>query len=195
MERRRMDEKHHDHFIAYVNDMLAVERDLAQAVRGQLEDERIDRHAGLRDVLLDCVSGSEARAEILGKFAHGTGGVLGAAVKGTVMAVAGTLAGIYGRLRDHPVSRMVRDDIIALDVAVTGYGMLLTLGRCLDHKECIAFAQLALLGCPPLVARLDHVLPLVIAAELAEEAPLVNAAGAELAQDAIRQVWQHLPRL
>ncbi|MEK7952246.1 hypothetical protein [Luteolibacter soli] len=188
-----MNDAHRKHLAAYMNDMLAVERDLSQAVRGQLEDERIDRHEGLRDLLLDVVAGSEGRTDILRKISQSEGGVLGAAVKGTVMAVAGTLAGIYGRLREHPVSRMVRDDIIALDVAVTGYGMLLTLARCLDQKESIAFAQLALLGCPPLVTRLDHVLPLIIAAELAEDAPVPAPDGAELAQDAIRQVWQQLP--
>ncbi len=188
-----MNDIHRKHLDASLNDMLAVERDLSQAVRGQLEDGRIDDHEGLRDILLDIVAGSEGRTDILRKISQAQGGAIGAAVKGTVMAVAGTLAGIYGKLREHPVSRMVRDDIIALDVAVTGYGMLLTLARCLDQKECIAFAQLALLGCPPLVTRLDHVLPLIIASELAEEVPLPAPAGAELAQDAIRQVWQKMP--
>ncbi|MCW1923075.1 hypothetical protein OKA05_10970 [Luteolibacter arcticus] len=188
-----MNEIHRKHLTAYLNDMVAVERDISQAVRGQLEDERVDRHEGLRDILLDIVAGSEGRTDFLRKISQGGGGALGAAVKGTVMAVAGTLAGIYGKLREHPVSRMVRDDIIALDVAVTGYGMLLTMARCLDQKECTAFAQLALLGCPPLVSRLDHVLPLVIAHELAEDGPIPVPDGVELAQDAIRQVWQQLP--
>jgi hypothetical protein len=188
-----MNDKQRHALVTSIHDMLALERDILHAVGGQLADERIDRHPGLRNILQDIVAGSQFRADTWERLSKEHGGGLGATVKGGLMAVAGAVAGIYDKLREHPVSRMVRDDIIALDVAVTGYGMLLTLGRCLDHKEAVALSQLAMVACAPLVVRLDFELPLIIAMELAEDGPEPDTAAVELAQDAIRQVWQHLP--
>ncbi|RYD31900.1 MAG: hypothetical protein EOP87_13845 [Verrucomicrobiaceae bacterium] len=136
-----MNEKHHDSLKQYVNDMIAVERDIANAVKLQTEDDRINASGELRAVLDQIVSRSESRLVVLKKISEIEGGSLGAAVKEGITAVTGTLAGVYGKLREHPVSRMVRDDIVALEVASVSYGMLLTLGLSVGHQETVAIAE------------------------------------------------------
>lgn len=184
-----MNDKHHDSLKRYVNDVIGLESDIANAVAGQLADDRLDHHPGLADMLHEIVLGSEARIARLRSLSGEEGGKLGAAVKEAATTVTGILAGIYGRIREHPVSRMVRDDIIAMDVAATSYGMLRTLALAVGHEETGAIALEGLRAAPPRVLKLTDLLPGIVAAELAREAPLVNPDAARLANAEIRAAW------
>lgn len=186
-----MNEKHLDSLKQYVNDMIGLERDIANAVKLQVEDERVNEFGELREILARIVQTSEARLEHLKKLSNQEDGTLGAAVKEGITAVTGTLAGIYGKIREHPVSRMVRDDIIALDVASVGYGMLLTLGLSIRHEECAALASRGIEETPPLIVALTDLLPLIVAEELAADAPLMNPAAVQVAGAHIREAWRN----
>ncbi|RYD17878.1 MAG: hypothetical protein EOP88_24545 [Verrucomicrobiaceae bacterium] len=192
MERRlrretAMNEKHHSSLKQYVNDMIAVERDIANAVKLQTEDDRVTGE--LKTVLDQIIRLGESRQELLKKLSDDEGGSLGAAVKEGITAVTGTLAGIYGKLREHPVSRMVRDDIIALEVASVSYGMLLTLGLSIGHEESVAVAERGIAETPPLIIALTDLLPVIVGHELAEDAPLANPAAGQVAITKIRDAW------
>ncbi|WP_367874210.1 hypothetical protein [Luteolibacter sp. Populi] len=173
--------------------MIGVERDIANAIRGQLEDERIQAQIGLVALLESAAAGSEGRLARLKELSKDEGGDLGAAIKEGVTAIAGSLAGIYGKLREHPVSRMVRDDIVALDICAVSYAMLHTLGLAIGHPECAILGEEGLKACPPLVVALTDQLPAIVAGELAEDAPIANPAAAQVAQASIREAW-HVSR-
>ncbi len=184
-----MNEKHHESLKQYVNDMIGLERDITNAVKIQIEDDRVTKFGELNALLNQVAMASERRLNLLKKLSDAEEGALGAAFKEGVTAIAGTLAGIYGKVREHPVSRMVRDDIIALDVASVGYGMLLTLGLSVGHEECAALAGRGTEETPPLIIALTDLLPSIVAAELAEDAPLVNPAAVQVAGTRIREAW------
>lgn len=184
-----MNEKHHDSLKQYVNDMIAVERNITNTIKLQVEDERVQSFHELRSILDRAFHASEARIELLKKLSTEENASLGAAVKESVTAVTGTLAGLYGKIREHPVSRMVRDDIIALDLASVGYGMLLTLGLAIGHEECADVAERGVEETPPVIIALTDLLPLVVAEELAGDAPLANPAAVQIASTRIRNAW------
>jgi ferritin-like metal-binding protein YciE len=183
-----MNEKHHDSLKQYINDMIGLERDIANAVKLQTEDERLSTFGELKMVLDRVVSDSESRLVVLKRISEEEDGTFGAVVK---EGITGTLAGIYGKMREHPVSRMVRDDIIALDVASVSYGMLLTLGLSIGHRECVVIAEQGLERTPKLIVELTDLLPVVVGAELAADAPLANPAAVQIAQTAIRDAWRN----
>src|SRR5687767_6898402 len=114
-----MSGKHHESIKQYVNDMIGLETDISKAIRGQLEDERVTRQAKLAAILTEVVMASEQRLERLKAISKEEGGAVGAAIKEGVTTATGFLAGLYGRVREHAVSRMVRDDIIAQTTAST----------------------------------------------------------------------------
>ena len=186
-----MNEKHHDSLKQYVNDMIGLERDIANAIKLQAEDERVERFKDLRSILDQVTRQSEARLERLKILSDREDASFGAAVKESITAVTGTLAGIYGKMREHPVSRMVRDDIIALEVASVSYGMLLTLGLSIDHQECGDIAKQGIDEIPSLIIALTDLLPIVVGNELAADAPLVNPAAVQIAQTNIRDAWNN----
>ncbi|RYD48254.1 MAG: hypothetical protein EOP85_03920 [Verrucomicrobiaceae bacterium] len=185
-----MNDKHKSSLKQYVNDMIALERDILNAVKSQTEDDRVRGSVDLVTVLEQVVRNADTRIELLKELSHEEDGSLGAAVKESVTAVTGVLAGIYGKLREHPLSRMVRDDIVALEVTSVSYGMLLTLGLSIGHQKCVTVAEKGLEETPPLIIALTDMLPLVVAHELSEDAPLVNPAASQIAQTKIRDAWK-----
>ena len=187
-----MNEKHHASLKQYVNDMIALERVIINAIEVQAEDDRVKAISGLGTILEQAGQASKSRLELLKELSTREGGSVGATVKEGITAVTGTLTGIYGKMREHPVSRMVRDDIIAFDVASVSYGMLFTLGLCIGHEECAALAGHGITETPPLIMALTNLLPGIVASELAADAPLVNPAAVQLAGVRIRDAWSHI---
>ena len=185
-----MEDKHHGNLKQYVNDIIGMERDIANAIEGQLSDERLGEHPELRQLLEEAALQSEVRIRQFKELSEREGGTFGEAIKEGLMAVTGSLAGLYGKLREHPVSRMLRDDIVALDMRSTGYGMLLTLGISIGHTESSALAEQGLKSCAPMVVWLTGHLPLVVASEVAKDAPLANPAAPQLACEVIRDTWR-----
>jgi len=188
-----MNEKHHSSLKQYINDMIALEKDIANAIEIQLEDERVTSQQNLPKLLREALHHSEVRTAYLKDISEVEGGSLGTAVKESIAAVTGTLAGIYGKMREHPLSRMVRDDVIALDVAATSYGMLYTLALAVGHSECASVAKKGVYACPPLIIALTNLLPQIVAGELADDAPLTNPAAAQIANADIRDAWKYSP--
>ena len=185
-----MNPEHHSSLQQYVNDMIGLERDIANAIKLQLDDERVKEFTGLPELLTQIVTSSERRCGLLKQLSTDEGASLGAAFKEGVTAVTGTLVGIYGKFREHPVSRMVRDDVIAMDVSVTAYSMLVTLGLAIGHDECTEIASEGLNAAPPFILKLTDLLPLVVATELAKDAPLAHPGAAQIAQLKIREAWK-----
>lgn len=187
----QINEDHHRSLKMYVNDVIGLERDIANALEIQMQDDRVKAHPELVALLHEALRNSEERIRLFKDLSDREGGNIGAAIKEGVTAVTGLLAGLYGKVREDPVSRMVRDDIIALNVSSVSYGMLLTLGLAIGHAECADLAGNGLSATPPLIVRLTDLLPEIVATELAENAPLTNPAAVQLAQAHIRDSWNH----
>ena len=121
-----MEDTHHNSLIRYMNDIVAMERDIVNAVRTQLEDERVKSHPELKSLFLDLAVHGDHRAETVAKLVEDEGGVIGGAIKEGIAALTGILSGLYGIARHHPLSHMVRDNSVAMNLASASYGMLLT---------------------------------------------------------------------
>ncbi|MFD2256423.1 hypothetical protein ACFSSA_07040 [Luteolibacter algae] len=189
-----MKDIHHSSIIHYVNDIVAMERDIVNAVRTQLEDDRVRDHPQLHSLFLEIAVNGDYRAEVFEKLIAQEGGSLGGAIKEGIAAVAGVMAGLYGITRQHPLSHMVRDNTVAMNVASTSYSMLLTLALATNHKRCEELALSALNSCPKLVRQLTDVLPYVVLEEISGDAPAPNMMAAEQANDLIQRSWkQHEP--
>ena len=188
-----MSTTHSDNIRQYVNDMIGLEADISKAIRGQLEDDRISAHPRLQALLGEIANRSEERLDRLKEISKNEGGALGSAIKEGVMSATGVLAGLYGKVREHPVSRMVRDDIVAQSTASTAYGMLLTLALTAGHAGCASLAEEGLRACAPTVTLLTRELPEIVSAELAQDAPSTNPAAAQIALATIREAWANAP--
>src|SRR5438045_2749044 len=114
----------------------------------------------------------------------------GKAVKDAVATVAGTLAGLYDKIRKHPVSRMLRDDSVALSLAATAYSMLYTTALAVRDLPVANVALRHLRGITPLVVELSDTIPGVVCRELAQTDPEIDATIVDLARKNTAEAWQ-----
>jgi hypothetical protein len=167
----------------YVNDMLAVEQEIHQAFRrqkhsdkpmvnpeaaqliGRIEDT-IDTHIAELKRALERLGGSEST------------------LKKAVGAALGAVTGLYDQVRDETVSRMVRDDLAALNFAVACYQMLHTTALAMHDKPLADVALRHLEDFAPLIMDLSDVLPSVVLSELVRSGKV--AADQTVAQEATR---------
>ena len=174
----------------YINDMVAVERDISQALKGQQEDSDVATMPEVHRLIEMAAESAVARHDVLVQCAKDLDGKAGAAVKDAVMAAAGSLAGLFAKLRKHPVSKMLRDDITALNLAATAYSMLYTTAVAFDEEEMSAVALEHLNTLPEQIMEMTRLLPGVVVEELEKEHGPVNEEAAELATEAIQQAWE-----
>jgi len=172
----------------YVNDMLALERDITEAVDRQVEDDHVKRNPGVAALLNTIAISNDARLSGLSDLSSTLGGGAGV-VKEAVAAAAGVLAGLYGKVRKHPVSRMLRDDYTALALAATGYSMLYTAAAALHDGHVVAIAQRHLREVTPLIMQLSRIIPAAVVAELAEDFPDANREAAQAGREATIRAW------
>ena len=177
--------------LMYVNDVLALERDIQESVALQIESA-VDLHnpeaiAFLHELALS----TETRHANLVELSHALGSGAGA-VKEVVAAAAGMLAGLYGKVRKHAVSRILRDDYTALSLACTAYSMLYTTGVALRSEPTSSLALHHLREVTPLLMKLSRIIPGVVVAELTVDFPELNREAATAGREATASAWsQH----
>ncbi len=187
-----MNDTHHSSLIRYLNDVIAMERDIVNAVRTQMQDDRVEAHPLLKDLFMDLAVHADHRTDMFESLVEEEGGSLGGAVKEGIAAVTGVVSGLTKMTRQHPLSRMVRDNTISMNVATVSYSMLLTLAMALQHKRCEELAASALSDCPKFVLQLNDLIPHVVVEELSDDAPVPNAMAAPQALAITREVWNRL---
>src|SRR6478672_4306854 len=134
------DSKARQTLLMYVNDVLALERDIQEAVHRQMNDEHVRQQSDAAALIKEIALFTDTRITALGELSNVLGGGVGV-IKEVVAAAAGVLAGLYGKVRKHPVSRILRDDYTALALAATAYSMLYTASVALRNEHSSIVAQ------------------------------------------------------
>ncbi|MHA3774557.1 hypothetical protein ACXR0O_23785 [Verrucomicrobiota bacterium sgz303538] len=173
----------------YVNDMVALEKNIMEAVERQQEDERVQQDPECK-ALVDRIH-TIARAHVLTMENHAAavGEQFGASVKEAVSGVAGVVAGLYDKVRKHPVSRLLRDDYTALSLASTSYSMLYTTGLATRELPIANVALRHLQELTPLVIELSRIIPAVVLQELEKDDPEIDRSILGLAQENTLKAW------
>lgn len=174
----------------YVNDMTALQKHILEAVERQIEDDRVKSEAQtieligkVKHTLTGQVSELQAQVERLGSQT-------GAAVKQTVSHVLGVFAGLLDKVRKDPVSKMLRDDYTALNLASFSYTMLHTTGLAFKDQAVADLALRHLQELTPLIIRFNEIVPNVVAAELADEGGGVDTEVGGEAIENTQQAWK-----
>ena len=179
----------------YVTDMIGVEKHILEAVGRQLGDKRVrsygeafDLLARIEGVLRGHLHALEQHLSTLTLDTESAESML----KKAVTTVAGAAAGIYDRLRmEDAVSRNLRDDYTALNLASISYAMLHTTALGLRNMGTSDLALRHLHDLTPLVVDLSRVIPLVVVEELQKEGKVIDAVVKEEAVLNTQKAWSH----
>jgi ferritin-like metal-binding protein YciE len=175
----------------YVNDMLAVEREIHQAMRRQKNDERVKRFPAVAMLIANIEDTIDGHIERLGE-ALARIGANESAIKKAVGTVLGVVGGLYDKVRqDDKVSRLVRDDYAALCFAIVCYEMLHTTALALGDDRVADMAIRHLADYAAAITRVSDVIPRLVVQELAAEAKVpADEKVAEVAVRHVRDAWQ-----
>jgi hypothetical protein len=177
----------------YVNDMLAVDKHILEAIERQAADVRLQLFADVSVLVGDIAQTLRSQISELEPHVAALGGESGALLKTAVTSVAGAVAGLYDKVRKDPVSRMLRDDYTALNLAAISYGMLYTTGIALSDKAVANVSQRHLGQLTRLVIRLNQVIPGVVVTELAQDGHTVEENAGTTGRETIEQAWRNAP--
>lgn len=164
----------------YIHDMLALQRHVLEAVERQRDDEKVRAHPEVNEVVIRIERMLKAHLAELETVAEEIGGGKGSVVKKALGGALGVAAGLYDRMRSHELSRMLRDNYTALNLAAISYSMMHTMALAVTEENVARLAKRHLAQIPPLLDSVRRLLPHVVADEIAhqDEFSVVSDAGA-----------------
>ena len=174
----------------YVSDMLAVERHILPALENQSKDDRMAKYPEARRLVNKIEATINSHINGLKQHLENLGGDAASPVKSAMTAALGVAASVIENMRKDPVSKNLRDDYTALNLAAIGYTMLHTTGQALMDEQTADLAASYLTGYTPLITELNEVIPEVVVSELRDETEVLDPSAAERAVERTQQAWR-----
>lgn len=153
----------------YLSDMLALERHILEAVERQRGDANVRAHPEVNEVVIRIDRMLKAHIAELEAIVTSVGGGKGSVVKKALGGAMGMAAGLYDKVRSHELSRMLRDDFTALNLAAISYTMMHTMALAVTEENVARLAKRHLEQIPPILASIRNTIPHVVADEIAHQ--------------------------
>lgn len=178
-----------DNLRMYVNDTAAMARHIEGAFAQQKEDKDVQTNAAARELIKRMHVTLVRQREAMERHAEDAGGGVGAALKEAVTSVTGALAGLYGKVRKHPLSRILRDNYTAISLACVAYEMLHTTALGLGKQALADTALRHIKELAPLIIDITKAIPEVVLQELAADDPAIDVSVAGKAVENTLGAW------
>ena len=150
-------------------DLLALERHILEAIERQRTDESLKTEIEANKVVIQIERTLTNHIAALERLVDEYGGEAESIFKKAITEVLGVAAGLYDKMREHPVSRMLRDDYTALSLTAMAYTAYHTFGLAISEPKIADLAGRHLREITPILVEISKVLPHVVAREVAEE--------------------------
>jgi len=175
----------------HLSDLQALQEHVLDAIRRQSEDERLANHSKAEHIVSKVRSTLERHEESLKRELDRLGDSKQSQVKSAITEVAGQVAGLYDKVRDHNVSRNLRDDYAALGLIAAAYTLLNATALAMEDEAIANLASQHLKETTPLIVEISESLPHVVTAELEEEFPRMelDQAAASVSVDQTQAAW------
>lgn len=158
-----------DHIKEHISDQLALERHILDAVKRQREDEAMRNNLDANRVVIEIERVLKEHAAALENLSDLYNVDGRATLKRAISEVLGVAAGLYDKVRNYKVSRMLRDDYTALSLAAMGYTAMHTFGLTIREDRLAEVGLRHLKDITPLLVELSRVLPLIVSEETVRE--------------------------
>ncbi|HXF62759.1 MAG TPA: hypothetical protein VNK95_14140 [Caldilineaceae bacterium] len=175
----------------YVSDMIAVEQHIGDALKRQQGDSHVYEHNPQAARLIQQIASmTEQHEEHLKQHLKALGGDPAKGIKELAASALGAVAGMYDKIRTESVSKMLRDDYTALNLAAVSYTMLHTTGLALQDQVTADLALRHLQHYSQLIMEINRVIPHVVLEDLREHIPGLTISSAEQAVANTQRAWQ-----
>jgi ferritin-like metal-binding protein YciE len=184
-----MDDKNKKTIADYVGDMVALEEHIESALDHQLDLAKDDPTA------LQAIRGwhamvKEQRDRMRELQTELDAGTAGNPIKKVGSTILGMAAGIIDKVRTEGISKAIRDDYTAFNLAAIGYTMLHTTALSLGDERVAGIAERNLRGYAGAIQRINHIIPDVVINELVKDGHNANAAAADQTRSIVDEAWR-----
>lgn len=173
----------------YVNDMLSLQKHILEAVEHQYADANVKNDPSAYDLVGKLKSALTHQVGELETHVDRLGSQVTATVKEAVTNFLGNIAGLYSHFRKDPVSRILRDDYTALNLASVSYTQLYTTGLAYGDHGVANTALKHLKELTPLIIHINEIMPHIVVSELKDEGPGIDTAVAPKAFADTQAAW------
>lgn len=172
----------------YVGDMVAVETHIEEALDRQLDEVKdyapansaVNRfHVMVRD-----------HRDNLKEHLKSIGGSESSPIKAAVSGVFGAAAGMIDKVRTEAVSKSLRDDYAAFNLAAIGYAMLHTTAHALGQSSTADVAAKYLRDYAAAVQEINQIIPGVVVWELRKDGHVVDGSAEQHAVESLNKAWK-----
>lgn len=172
----------------YVGDMLSLESHIEEALDRQLGEVKDYQpaHAAVQQ-FHDLV---KENREALKAHQSQAGMTAGGPIKKVGSAVLGMAAGVIDNLRTEGISKSLRDDYTAFNLAAVGYEMLHTTSMALGDRQTAELAERGLRNHARMIQQINHLMPDVVLHELAKDGHPVQAGVAQQCRQTFDRIWK-----
>jgi hypothetical protein len=175
----------------YVSDMHSLQKHIYEALQRQVGDSRVQAQTEAAQLLGRVSRTLEAQLAELERHLEVLGGNGAAAsIKDAVTSALGLAAGLIDKVRAEAVSKMLRDDFTALDLAAAGYAMLHTTALGLRDQGTADLALRHLRQLTPVIMEMNELLPTLVLRELADDGLPVDIGAATQARRNLELAWR-----
>ncbi len=174
----------------WVGDIVNIESHIEEAMDRQLtlKPENPEVAQAIQR-FHDTVRASKYRAQ---EYEKEMGRTRGGGLQETAAELLGKAAGLIDKIRKDTVTKALRDDYVAFNLAAVGYTLLHTTALALQDQKTVAFAEQGLTTYASLVQEVNHILPQATVDELVKnkEVPVADASVVGQARQTIDRVWK-----
>ncbi len=174
----------------YVSDMLALEQHIAQPLKRQLNMAESARYGQADELIAQMHATNAAHVAALEQCLARLGGHEAAGVKSAWSTLLGASAAAIDGMRKTKVSKSLRDDYTALNLAAISYTMLHTTAVGLGDAAVAELAVRHLADYARLVMQIAQAIPEVVLQELRDDGEVVAIGAAEQIRAQTNAVWK-----
>jgi ferritin-like metal-binding protein YciE len=178
----------------YVSDMHAVAKHVLEAFERQQQDADVQKFSEASQLIAKVVTTMRSQHNRLDEHSRSVGAEPHSMTKEAISAALGMAAGLYDKIRSHAVSKMLRDDYVALTMCCVAYEMLHTTGLAVKDQATADIALSHLKDLTPLVMQIGQAIPAVVTRELAESGVAADTTAAETAAKNNKEAWRTQPQ-
>lgn len=172
----------------YLGDMKSVVSHLYEAMERQ-KDEFKDQ-PDVSQTIARIALGLKSQGEDIELRLQGLGGSPTQPVKEAVAGAAGVVAGLYNKVRTEGAAKGLRDDHVALNLALVSYGMLHTTAVAFADGRTAELANHGFTECARFAMDVQKLLPAIVLRELGDgDFGTLDSSAPEQTRAAIQNAW------
>jgi len=180
--------KNRDTIQTYVGDMYALEAHIEESLDHQLNNfqDHPKANAAIRRFHVMVRTQRDAMKAHLDSLGGGTGGT----IKTAVSNVFGMAAGAINKIRPEEMSKSLRDDYAAFNLAAVSYHMLYGTALMLGHQQTAQLAERHHRAYTDAIQDINQIILSVVAFELKKDGHVVDERAMDRATDTMNQDWK-----